>query len=76
MIDGGTVDGLTLKVSDMPPLVVGEELIVFGHQTVDGFRPYGRQSGLLRVEQNSRLVRGRGMTVDDVRARVHAMEGR
>lgn len=76
VIDGGTVDGLTLKVSDMPPLAVGEELIVFGNQTAEGFRPYGRQSGLLRVEQNSRLVRGRSLSVDDVRARIQAMEGR
>jgi hypothetical protein len=69
-VEGGTVDGVTLRVSDIQPLEAGEQAILFIDETRDGRKvPHLRGQGIVKVDTNGRL-RGSELTVDDVRRAV------
>lgn len=67
-IDGGSLDGLTLRVSDLPVLVEGDRAVFLVHRNPHGeFIPHLRGLGVLRLDDSDRVV-GTPVTLADVRA--------
>jgi hypothetical protein len=74
-VEGGTVDGITLHVSDVEPLNAGENAVLFIDETRDGRKvPHLRGQGIVKVDANGRL-QGSNLTVDDVRRAVANSRG-
>lgn len=74
-VEGGTVDGVTLKVSDLQPLEAGDQAVLFIDETRDGRKvPHLRGQGIVKVDSNGRL-QGSNLTVDDVRRAVTNARG-
>ena len=72
-LEGGTLGGLTLRVSDLPMLETGERAIFFlnsGHRGVH--QPYRRGEGILSLDEQN-AIRGTTLRLDDVRARARGM---
>jgi len=66
-IEGGTIGGLTLKVSDMPTLKSGDRAVFLLKRTANGeFVPHLRGEGILRVEEDG-TVRAVGLRLDQIR---------
>jgi hypothetical protein len=71
-VEGGTVGGLTLEVSDMPALAVGDEAVMFLDTPATGdATPHDRGHGIMKLDAQGR-VQGNGPTLDDVRGQVRA----
>lgn len=70
-IEGGTVGGLTLKVSDMPAMRRGETAVLFLNGRLNGYTPTSRGQGVLRLDRSGRVA-GTDVTLDAVRQRVKA----
>lgn len=71
-IEGGTVGDVTLRVSDMPTLRVGERGVFFIDAGADGRgRPHGRGLGIVKLDVNDR-VKGSELTLGDVKKQVRA----
>jgi hypothetical protein len=71
-VEGGTVDGITLRVSDMPTVAPGEQAVFFVNKNRQGHNvPHLRGQGILEFDPNGR-VSGTGLTIDDVRRAVAA----
>jgi hypothetical protein len=71
-VDGGTLDGLTLRVSGIPLLQPGERAVFF----LDAARsnvhtPYLRGQGILPLDSDS-VVRGSNLGLNEIRNRVRA----
>jgi hypothetical protein len=74
-IEGGTVGDLTLEVSDMPVMEKGERAVLFlTNARGGGDVPHGRGAGVMKLDENNRVV-GSGLTVNDIRAAVSAAQG-
>jgi hypothetical protein len=72
MVEGGTVGDLTLQVSDMPSIEVGERAVFFLDRRPSGTRQlHGRGLGMLKLDANDR-VQGTNLTLEDVRRAVRA----
>jgi hypothetical protein len=68
-LDGGTLDGLTLRVSDLPMLEPGERAVFFLDASSAGaFAPHLRGQGILRLDDRD-VVRGSSLRLDDIRAK-------
>ena len=65
-IEGGTVGGLTLKVSDMPVLQRGERAVMFLDGHYNDHVPTDRGNGVLKLDRSNK-VDGTAVTLDDVR---------
>lgn len=66
-IEGGTVEGVTLAVSDLPTLVRGERAIFFLRGRPDGaFEPHLRGQGVLKLDTQN-MVRGTRLSLDEAR---------
>ena len=66
-VEGGTIGELSMRVSDIEPLKVGERAIVMMEPTADGaWRPHRRGLGLLRLTRDNR-VHELGVSLADVR---------
>jgi hypothetical protein len=66
-VEGGTIDGVTLRVSDVPSVRPGERAVFFlTRDPRGGFVPHLRGLGILTVDPDGQ-VRGTSLTVDDVR---------
>ena len=66
-VEGGTIGELSMRVSDMEPLRVGERAVVMVEPTPDGsWRPHRRGLGLLRLTSDNR-VRELGVSLAEVR---------
>jgi hypothetical protein len=75
-IEGGTVGGLTLKVSDMPELKAGERAVFFLDGSGTGaLPPRGRGRGILKLAQDDR-IEGSAVTLADLRQAVRSALGR
>jgi hypothetical protein len=77
-VEGGTVGGLTLKVSDLPSLSEGERAVFFLEPADAGeHRPHQRGRGILKLNSANR-VEGDNLSLDDVRQQVRgaAAQGR
>ena len=71
-VEGGTVGGLTLDVSDLPAIAAGDEAVLFLDQPAQGdATPHDRGHGILMLDDSGR-VRGNGPTLDEIRAQVRA----
>jgi hypothetical protein len=67
-IEGGTIDGLTLKVSDLPALIPGDRAVFYLRRTAAGsLVPHLRGDGVVRLDRSDRIA-GSGLTLNDVRA--------
>ena len=66
-LEGGTVEGITLRVSDLPALSKGERAVFFLKQKGNGtFEPHLRGQGILKLDERDH-VRGSSLTLDEVR---------
>jgi hypothetical protein len=66
-IEGGTLDGLTLVVSDLPAVSRGERGVFLLKREADGqFVPSGRSEGVLKLTPNN-TVAGSNLRLEDVR---------
>lgn len=71
-IEGGTVDGITMRVSSIPSLSRGERAVFFLTPGRSGeFRPHLRGQGILKLDENDR-VRGSSLKLDDIRRMARA----
>jgi hypothetical protein len=71
-VEGGTVGELTLRVSDMPTLKVGERAVFFLDSAASGdHRSHGRGLGILKLDVSDR-IQGSALTRGDVRSMVRA----
>ncbi len=69
-VDGGTLDGFSLRVAGMHVMEVGERAVVF-MDAIDGGRhvPHMRGQGILMLDEHN-VVRGSNLRLDDIRSRV------
>ena len=75
-MEGGTVDGLTMRVSDLPTMQVGERAVFFLDSDASGiFQSHGRGLGILKVDASNH-VSGSNLTLDDLRAMVRSAVAR
>lgn len=66
-IDGGSLDGLTLRVSDLPTLAGGDRAVFFVRRDSRGeFVPHLRGLGILQLDKSDRVM-GTSLTLSDVR---------
>ncbi len=73
-LEGGTVDGVTLQVSDMPGVTPGERAVLFLDESAAGRHvPHGRGAGVLKLDKDDRIV-GSMLTLENVRASVKRAE--
>ena len=71
-IEGGTLDGLTLRVSDLDTFAPGDRAVFYLKQNRRGaLVPHLRGLGVQKVDQSGR-VRGSSVTLDQVRRDVRA----
>ena len=67
-LEGGTVDGFTLRVSDLPSLQPGERAVFFLDQAENGFAsPHLRGQGILKL-RNDNVVEGSSLRLDVIRS--------
>ena len=72
-VEGGSLDGLTLRVSDLPELKQGERAVLFLDSTDSGvLSPHLRGQGILKLD-DSNIVRGSSLRLDDIRRTVRAI---
>ena len=66
-IEGGTVDGITMRVSSLPTLNKGERAVFFLEPGKRGeFRSHLRGQGILKLDAANR-VPGSSLTLDEIR---------
>lgn len=66
-VEGGTVGDLTLEVSDLPALAVGDRGVFLVQRTPEGtLVPYLRGQGILKLDRDDRVV-GTGLTLSQIR---------
>ena len=70
-VEGGTVGGLTLKVSDMPALTIGDRAMVFLSGAFNTYTPTDRGQGILALDAANE-VRGIRLPLADLRRMVRA----
>ena len=75
-IEGGTIGDLTLSVSDIESIGLGERGVFMVTQSASGgFEPYLRGQGLLQLD-NDDQVAGEPWSLADIRAAAQANNGR
>lgn len=66
-VEGGMLDDISMRASDITPFVVGERAVVMVEPTAEGgWRPHRRGLGLLRLSRDNR-VGDLGVSLSDVR---------
>ena len=71
-IEGGTIDGLTLRVSDLDTLAPGDRAVFYLEQNRRGaLVPHLRGLGVQKIDASGR-IRGTSVTLDQVRREVRA----
>jgi len=74
-IEGGTLDGLTLRVSNLPALEPGSRAVFYLNAMAGGvYRPHLSGLGILELD-DADLVRGSSLRLDTVRATVRQAVG-
>lgn len=72
MVEGGTVEGITMRASDLPVVEKGERAVFFLAPGLDGrFEPHLRGKGILKLDENDR-VKGSSLTLDEIRRQARA----
>jgi hypothetical protein len=71
-VDGGTLDGFTLRVSSLPLMERGERAVFFLEPGVESvYRPYLRGQGILLLDDRD-FVRGSSLRLDQIRTTVRS----
>lgn len=71
-VEGGTIDNLTLKVSDLPTFAAGDRAVFALRRTASGaLVPHQRGDGLMKLDRSDR-VPGANFSLSDVRSAVAA----
>lgn len=66
-LEGGTLDGFTLRVSSLPTLEPGERAVFFLDGQADGsFQPHLRGQGILKLDDQN-FVKGSSLSLDEIR---------
>jgi hypothetical protein len=66
-LEGGTVDGITMRVSDLPPISKGERAVFFLKSGRNGvYEPHLRGQGILKLDERD-YVRGTSLSLSEVR---------
>lgn len=66
-VEGGTVNGMTMRVSDLPVIADGERAVFFLTPGPGGaYRPHLRGQGILKLDRENRVA-GSSLTVDEIR---------
>ncbi|MEO6213504.1 MAG: hypothetical protein ABIP65_07730 [Vicinamibacterales bacterium] len=66
-LEGGTVNGITMRVASLPTLAPGERAVFFLTASGNGeFDPHLRGQGILKLDSTNH-VRGSSLSLDDVR---------
>lgn len=66
-LEGGTLEGVTLRVSSLPTLVPGERAVFFLDAQADGtFTPHLRGQGILKLDDQG-FVKGSSLSLDEIR---------
>lgn len=69
-VEGGTLNGVTLRVSSLPAMAVGDRAVFFVDELPDGRRvPHLKGLGILKLDDTDQ-VRGSSLHLRDVRALV------
>ena len=69
-VEGGTVDGITLKVSDMESIATGDRAVFFVTRSRRGVAvPHLRHNGIVKLDATNH-VRGTNLTIDDIKSQV------
>lgn len=67
-LEGGTLDGFTLRVSDLPEMKPGERAVFFLDQADNGVAtPHLRGQGILKLGPDD-VVTGTGLRLEDIRS--------
>jgi hypothetical protein len=76
-VEGGTLDGVTLRVSDLPMVAAGERAVFFLTRGKSGgeLRPHLRGQGILKLDETG-TVRGSSLTVGQIRKLAHGAAGK
>lgn len=71
-VEGGTVDGITMRVSSLPSLTKGERAVFFLTPGKSGeFRPHLRGQGILKLTSDDRVT-GSSLTLGEIRRSTRA----
>jgi hypothetical protein len=66
-VEGGTVDGITLRVSSLPSLKPGDRAVFMLRKTESGvYQPHMRGQGILLLDEQN-VVRGSNVHMDEIR---------
>jgi hypothetical protein len=66
-IEGGTIDGLTMRVSDMPEMKIGDKAVVFLKESDKKIhKPHLRGRGILKLD-TSDAVQNSSLRLNDIR---------
>lgn len=66
-VEGGAIGDISMRASDITPLVAGERAVLLVEPTPEGgWRPHRRGQGLLRLTRDDR-VRELGVSLDQLR---------
>ena len=69
-VEGGTLNGVTLRVSSLPAMEPGERGVFFVDEMPDGTRvPHGKGLGILKLDR-SEQVQGTSLLLRDIRRMV------
>ena len=71
-VTGGTVNGITLRVSSLPTLSPGERAVFFLNRRSDGeYVPHLQGQGILKLDATNH-VKGSSLSLDDIRRMARA----
>jgi len=71
-LEGGTLGGLTLRVSSLPELKPGERAVFFLDSLTTGSHvPHGRGLGILKLDGTNH-VQGSSLSLEDIRRSARA----
>ena len=65
-LDGGTLDGFTLRVSSSATLVPGERAVFFLDGSGGAYHAHLKRQGILKLDDQN-VVRGSSLTLDEIR---------
>lgn len=69
-VEGGSLNGVTLRVSSMPEIKPGERAVFFLDETPDGSHvPHMKGKGVWKLDQKNKVV-GNGAELDDIKRQV------
>jgi hypothetical protein len=72
-VEGGTIDGVTLAVSSLTPIKVGERAVFFLDETSSGVHlPHLKGMGILKLDTSNR-IQGSSLNLDEVRRLVRSV---